>query len=1817
MYRFLTFVLCLSTSVAGKGNFEKRYISGETCKAVPGDPSWPSEGTWKSLSLQVGGRLIKTSPIAQSCYQGSNYNSTECESVVHEWTNTEFTTTNVIGRTLPYYIACPPLNHTAGDMPVRSCVLGINPVMSVNATSRSDISATIEFARKNNIRLVTSGTGHDLLGRSDGFGALQLWLRYYRNRIIFQKVYEPTNACKKSSWKGNAIVIDGVYQWRDVAAIAKDNNVFVATGGSGTVGAIGGWSQGGGHGPATTYVGWGVDQILEAEVMLANGRIVTANSCENSDLYRSLRGGGPGFGVVLSMTVKAHANVQVVAVHHLTMVPHANANNTSGLLDAITTLLQRTSDLTDAGVGGYGFWYNHYDRVAVNSSTSGYKHQVWTIGKNESYARTVLDPLVKELQQNQSFRVQIHSDYETYDDYWSFFNKEMAFDGPQGKTTIMTSRAINRNQTTDFVSLRKIVETISDAPGQDNSNCILFTGGKKIAADGNDPFAGYHPAWRKASFGIVTVRVIPLNITDTQRSAVEKDMLSKTSAMEVFAPGTGAYMNEADRLDPQYIANFYGANYPHHLRTKHKYDPDDLFYCATCVGSEEWFERRDGPFPPKAEKKDGAIRFAILGASKIAPMALITPAMSHPEVIVQAIAARDRGRAEEFAKKHGIPEVKDSYEDILSDPNIDAVFIPLPNGLHYEWSVKAIRAGKHVLVEKPSTSTSVEAGILFNLPELSRPNPPVLLEAFHNRFHPAVQKFMTFISPPDVIDIYTDNMVPWWFTKKTDLEYNYQLGGGSIMALGTYNFALMRMAFGSEPVECLSCETEVFADGVHDRCDHSFQAEFRFPNGTGKAKTTLQGPLLWKPSECRVTHKEVVVADEELGGGQEKVRVRVATLHGCMHAVLWHRIDVKDEYKVRVKETGEVIKKWKEGNSYKAYTHREAGGEQVGRQGEDWWMSYRYQLEAFVDRIKGRDVQYWVTGEDSIQQMRMVDMAYEKSGLGLRPTTQPAGDFRLAALSQKGKSILVTGGGNTGIGGETARYFARAGATRIGLLGRREGPLLENKAAIEKECPGTEIFIQCTDVTDEASVNSAFDNFAKHGKIDTLIHAAAAIGPKENFADVDAHEFLKAITDNIEGSLWVAKAFIRTAAPDAHVVAINSWGSHLSLNDAYASYCVAKMAVYRLWDTVLLAKPNLSVFHTQPGVVLTEMNLKVGGAESFKNIKTDDGELYNPTTHCVGTNQTCIVTLPASVNLWLSTPEARFLKGKFLWCNWDIEDLKYIPTDKEWPGLKEWNRLNQTVDGRLIATVPVAHVCHKTGPFAAYDQGKCEALQFRFGAQDPGTLFVYPCPSLGMPNSHRDINDTCSPFTNSSTSCELGNRASYSINVTGPDDVRAGIEFARTKNIRLVIRNTGIDYLGQSTGSGALALWTYNLKATEIIHNYNSTYHAGPAVRLGSGVTAGEAYQAMHLAGYRIVTAECGLTGAAGGYIQAGGQSQLVTAYGLAADQVLEWEVVTLDGQHLIVTPENHADLYWALAGGGGGTYAIVLSVALRIFPEGPVVGGTMTVTSANTTALFNAVGMFFHQAPSLLDNTRNNVQLFITNDTLAILNFVMPDQNSTASIDNLLADFLPELKRLDLPYNLTKVQYPTYLASFISSYGPLPYGTLCPTFPIIGSRLIPRKIVQNRQTNRNLMDLYSNITSDGTWWIGCSILNVDDGPGSKRPPHPPNSVLPAWRKAIAYCNPQTHTPYPFTDPALAQALRKTLVGDILPRLEAATPGGGMLNEIDPTYKGDWKNAFFGGNYERLLDIKHKYDPMAMLYGLFAVGSDEFWFDGEGRLCNV
>jgi predicted dehydrogenase len=127
------------------------------------------------------------------------------------------------------------------------------------------------------------------------------------------------------------------------------------------------------------------------------------------------------------------------------------------------------------------------------------------------------------------------------------------------------------------------------------------------------------------------------------------------------------------------------------------------------------------------------LRIGILGAARIAPLALIKPAKGNVEVVVAAVAARDAARAQAFAAKHGIARVHESYETLIADPDLDAIYIPLPNGLHGRWIRAALGTGKHVLCEKPFTANAAEAR---EIAELAAKSGRVVMEAFHYRYHP-------------------------------------------------------------------------------------------------------------------------------------------------------------------------------------------------------------------------------------------------------------------------------------------------------------------------------------------------------------------------------------------------------------------------------------------------------------------------------------------------------------------------------------------------------------------------------------------------------------------------------------------------------------------------------------------------------------------------------------------------------------------------------------------------------------------------------------------------------------------------------------------------------------------------------------------------------------------------------------------------------------------------------------------------------------------------------------------------------------------------
>lgn len=423
-------------------------------------------------------------------------------------------------------------------------------------------------------------------------------------------------------------------------------------------------------------------------------------------------------------------------------------------------------------------------------------------------------------------------------------------------------------------------------------------------------------------------------------------------------------------------------------------------------------------------------------------------------------------------------------------------------------------------------------------------------------------------------------------------------------------------------------------------------------------------------------------------------------------------------------------------------------------------------------------------------------------------------------------------------------------------------------------------------------------------------------------------------------------------------------------------------------------------------------------------------------------------------------------------------------------------------------------------------------------------------------------------------------------------------------------------FTGRSSGKGALALWMWNLKSVEVLEQYSQPWYSGPALKLGAGTIAGEAYLEAHKAGYTLVGGECPSVSVAGGYSQGGGHSILGTAYGMGADQVLEWEVVTASGEHLIATPVDNADLYWALSGGGGGTYGVVLSVTVRAFRDFPIAGGSLMFLNTNDTAFWEAVDQWMQQAPTLVGEN-NTIFWVVQNTYFATAAITLPGQPESAVTD-LLDPFLAHLRHLNLDYTLSTRYSASYLEHFnTSSFGPLPYGPGSSTS--LNSRIVPDSILESTRSRAGLLDVIrATVNADSDFLVGCGFMNSSKGlSNSDRDSHPipDNSVLPAWRDTVMGCNINVfwHFDMPLEK---NHALKAKLVEDVMPAIEAATPGGGVyLNEMDPWYKGDWKRELYGVNYERLLDTKHKYDPENVFWGTFLVASDELSVDEEGRLC--
>jgi predicted dehydrogenase len=320
----------------------------------------------------------------------------------------------------------------------------------------------------------------------------------------------------------------------------------------------------------------------------------------------------------------------------------------------------------------------------------------------------------------------------------------------------------------------------------------------------------------------------------------------------------------------------------------------------------------------------------VLGAAKIAPRALIEPVKLGSEAEVVAVAARDRERARRFAAEHGIPRVAESYQDVIRDLEVDVVYNPLPMSLHAEWTIAALRAGKDVLCEKPFAANAKQAEEMVRAAaETGR----FLVEAFHYRYHPLFARILEVVRSGRLGKLESmDAKFVVAIKDRNDLRHRYETAGGATMDLGCYPLHWMRQITGEEP-KVLSARAEQGARHV----DVTMEAELLFPSGVrGKMLTSMADH--WSYS----TTLEVV-------GERGRLHAKNPLApHGGHELTL----------EIDGERTSEQV---------------DAGGP----------TTFRHQLVAFVKAHQSHAA-LPTMGQDSINNMRLIDAVYLAAGLPVR-----------------------------------------------------------------------------------------------------------------------------------------------------------------------------------------------------------------------------------------------------------------------------------------------------------------------------------------------------------------------------------------------------------------------------------------------------------------------------------------------------------------------------------------------------------------------------------------------------------------------------------------------------------------------------------------------------------------------------------------------------------------------------------------------------------------------------------------------------------------
>ncbi|THH06478.1 hypothetical protein EW145_g4059 [Phellinidium pouzarii] len=552
----------------------------------------------------------------------------------------------------------------------------------------------------------------------------------------------------------------------------------------------------------------------------------------------------------------------------------------------------------------------------------------------------------------------------------------------------------------------------------------------------------------------------------------------------------------------------------------------------------------------------------------------------------------------------------------------------------------------------------------------------------------------------------------------------------------------------------------------------------------------------------------------------------------------------------------------------------------------------------------------------------------------------------------------------------------------------------------------------------------------------------------------------------------------------------------------------------------------------------------------------------------------------------------------------------------------DWQALNVSVNGQLFQGTPFARPCFPdaVGTGGMFDQEQCTLVQNNYTTRDLRIL------EFGAPNGKlvkSDFKSVCSirlsptihwrsivePATKEAflmlmyaTSKALA-RTSFlfnwffqKIDVQSANDIIAAFNFSRKTGVPLVVKNTGHDYKGRSSGPATLGIWTHNFQnlsfSSTFVPEGCPSFSPQPAVTLGAGVKHIDLFNFAEANNLTLPGGTDPTVGAAGGYFQ--WTERYVSPY---AHELLQVEVVVPSGEILIANECQNSDLFFALRGGGGGTFGVVLSVTEKAFPQTtfPTIQAAIQNTPENQRLFmaFMAENMVDYALQGWGGFLAPSLGCILTNPTMNLSAAEASLQNMKTFVEgHLNGTFVAVLEPSWLGFFTTFIE-PTDVYSLQRALQPvgLPYA--------VASRLIPKANFATNESRTELIDtlfpIFDTVQQSLIFSVAPFMFAANGGNTSV------TSINPIWYDSLWHVTASMF--WNFNTTLVERIGNYTLLSKTMDTLRAITPGAGAYQNEADVYEPNHIESFWGSNYPKLFAIKQKYDPEGLLDCWHCVGS--------------